>query len=108
MIRLETTIVKIELLLYAVMLLFLGTSIIVSPILSISIIKSLSFMGFIYMVFRTYQKGDFKENILLQFIESIVIVNILFYFIPYGYYKNGLFMGIFKHSQVIGLYLVPF
>jgi len=98
---------KLEILYAAILLSFLATSILVSPFPSIAIIKVISLTIFSYAVFKTYKWGTIDESMLRQLVESIVIANILLYFTSFGYYKNGLFMGIFNHSQSIGLFLVP-
>ena len=74
---------------------------------SIAIIKVISLTVFSFVAFKTYKWGVINESILLQFTEAIVIVNIVLYFMPLGYYINGLFMGVFSHSQNIGIFLVP-
>ena len=98
---------KLEISYLAILLSFLVTSLIVSPLPSIAIIKVISLTIFSFVAFKTYKWGIINESILLQFIEAIVIANIALYFMPLGYYINGLFMGVFSHSQNIGIFLVP-
>ena len=98
---------KLEISYLSILLSFLFTSLIFSPLPSIAIIKVISLTVFSFVAFKTYKWGVINESILLQFTEAIVIVNIVLYFMPLGYYINGLFMGVFSHSQNIGIFLVP-
>ena len=98
---------RLENLFFLVLLLFVLTSLLVSPFPSIAIVKAISLIVFSYAVFKTYKWGYINESILRQFIEALVIGNLVLYYTPYGYYINGLFMGVFNHSQSIGIFFVP-
>ena len=89
---------KLEISYLAILLSFLVTSLIVSPLPSIAIIKVISLTIFSFVAFKTYKWGIINESILLQFIEAIVIANIALYFMPLGYW------GLVCHGRGICLY----
>jgi hypothetical protein len=102
------TISKLEFILYLVMLSFLVTSIIVSPLPSIAIIKTILFVLMAYVLFNTYRNCHIVNNkFIFKFFESIVLFSFVLSFTKSGYYINGLFMGIFDHSQSFGIFFIP-
>ncbi|HIP14808.1 MAG TPA: hypothetical protein EYG74_04895 [Sulfurimonas autotrophica] len=98
---------KLEIVFFTILISFFLTSALGSPLFSIAVFKVVSLVILTYPVFKIYQYGIIKQSTINQIIEAMIIANLILYFTPYGYFKNGLFMGIFNHSQSIGIFLVP-
>ncbi|CAA6807603.1 MAG: Unknown protein [uncultured Sulfurovum sp.] len=98
---------KLEIVFFAILFSFLITSALGSPLFSIAVFKVVSLLILTYPVFKAYQNTTIKQSTINQIIEAIIIANFILYFTSHGYFRNGLFMGIFNHSQSIGIFLVP-
>lgn len=98
---------KLEIVFFSILLSFFVTSALGSPLFSIAVFKVVSLIILTYPVFKVYRDGVIKQSTINQIIEAIIIANFILYFTSHGYFKNGLFMGIFNHSQSIGIFLVP-
>ena len=100
---------KFELYFYTLLLIFTLTSIIGSLYLDLSLIKLSMYSIVVFTVFQAIKYGENYDFIkfLIILIYLFVWVSFILIFIPYGYFINGLFMGVFQHSQTIGVILVP-
>ena len=85
----------------------LFSSFFVSPYFSIALFKVFFLFILSYVLNINLSKYPNWDNFIFKTTEIIVLIGSVLYFTTIGYYKNGLFMGLFNHSQTIGLFLVP-
>lgn len=94
---------------YFLLVLFFITSSMNSFFIDLSIIKLTIYGILVFVVFQSLQLA--KEYDFISFLIKLMVIyiwiSLILMFTSYGYFINGLFMGMTQHSQSLGIIITP-